>query len=127
MSLPSDIPEDIADRAAILMDELRHIKDDLEFTARVIMAVAEGRGFGLSEKQADALAFIETFSEEKGYSPSYAEIQEGLGLGSKSGAHGIVQRLIKRGALRQLPNRYRSLVVVKNRDVSAAHKNSEVA
>jgi hypothetical protein len=130
MTLPSDIPEDIADRAAILMDANRQVKDDLEYTARIIMAVeaeAKVAPHGLSKKQANALAFIEAFSDEKGYSPSIAEIQQGLGLSSKSGAHGLVQRLVSRGALRQLPNRFRSLVVVRNHEVSTAHKNSEVA
>lgn len=126
MPRPQDIPASTYERAAILMDQLRNTTDDLEYTARIIMAVEQGGGdhFGLTEKQATALAFIETFVTEHGYAPSYDEIQQGLNIASKSGAHNIVRQLVRRGAIKTLTRRYRSIVVVKNRDVSTAHKNS---
>lgn len=128
MALPSDIPEDIADRAAILMDANRHIADDLEYTARIIMAVeASGAPFGLSKRQANALAFIEGFIDQHGYSPTYAEISKGIGINSRGGAHRMVQQLIKRGVVRCMAGRTQSIVIVRNRDVNTAHKNSEVA
>lgn len=127
MALPNDIPEDIADRAAILMDELRHIEDDLEYTARIIMAVEAAGPVGLSKKQANALAFIEGFIDDRGYSPTFEEISQGLGMSSRSGAHRVVQQLIERGAVRRMAGRAQTIVIVKDRDVSTAHKNSEVA
>lgn len=115
MTLPSDIPEAVAERAAILMDTHRNVSDDLEYTARIIMAVEaeqHAEPFGLSKKQADVRAFIETFIDEHGYSPSYAEICGGMGLGSRSKAHSLVHQLVERGALRVLPGRSRTLSIV---------------
>lgn len=126
MTLPSDIPAAIAERAAILMDTHRNVRDDLEYTARIIMAVEQGgcAAFGLTEKQASVLAFIESFIAKHGFAPSYDEIQHGLSIASKSGAHNIVRQLERRGAIKTMKRRYRSIAVVRNQDVSTAHKNS---
>lgn len=115
MIRPNDISPAIWERADILRDQLQHIADDTEYTARLIMALEaqqKDETFGLSKKQADVLAFIETFTEENGYSPSYTEICDGMGLNSRSKAHGLVHQLIERGAVRALPGRSRTLCVV---------------
>ena len=120
MTLPSDITENIADRAAILMDELRHVEDDLEFTARVIMAV-EGRKkpapdkYGLSPRQATVLSFLKERTVEVEYlgsvSPTIREMSEGLGM-TASRVHASICQLEERGFVKRLPHRARSLVVV---------------
>ncbi|KKB81038.1 hypothetical protein VW35_02400 [Devosia soli] len=115
MTLPSDIPASIAERAAILMDAHRNVRDDLEYTARIIMAVeAEQKvqGYGLNESQSKMLAFVEAFIDEHGYSPTYDQIGAGLGLSSKSAVHRGVHQLVARGAMRKIKGRNQSLAVV---------------
>jgi hypothetical protein len=116
MTRPSDISEQVYERAAILMDELRHIEDDLEYTARVIMAVeaeqAKKRHAGLTPVQSKVLNFVDGFEAKHGHSPSYIEIMNACGLASKSGVHRLVHGLVARGALEAMPGRARSLVVV---------------
>lgn len=129
MTLPSDIPEAVAERAAILMDTHRHVGDDLEYTARIIMAVEaaptiEPDRCGLTTRQANALAFIGEFITRHEHSPTYAEIADGLGLMSRSSAHRVVQILKERGVVRSRRGRRQSLFVVREQHVSDAHKNS---
>lgn len=128
MTLPTDIPEAVAERAAILMDTHRNISDDLEYTARIIMAVEEAPTIepdrcGLTKKQAAALAFIGEFIARHDHSPSYAEIADGLGLMSRSSAHRVVQILKDRGVVRSRRGRRQTLAIVQNKNVSTAHKN----
>lgn len=116
MSRPSDISEQVWERAAILMDELRPIEDDLEYTARVIMAVEAEQTRklhrGLTPVQSKVLNFVDGFEAEHGHSPSYIEIMNACGLSSKSGVHRLVHGLVERGVLAAMPGRARSLVVV---------------
>lgn len=116
MTRPSDISEHTWMRAAILMDELRHIEDDLEYTARLIMGVeaeqTKKRHAGLTPVQSKVLNFVDGFEAEHGHSPSYIEIMNACGLASKSQVHRLVRGLVERGALEALPGRARSLVVV---------------
>lgn len=116
MSRPSDISEHTWMRAAILMDELRHIEDDLEYTARVILELeaeqAKKLALGLTPVQAKVLSFVDGFQSEQGHSPSYVEIMKACDLHSKSGVHRLINGLVERGALKNLPGRARSLVVV---------------
>jgi len=116
MSRPSDISEHTWMRAAILMDEIRHIEDDLEYTARLIMAVEAEQTKrlhrGLTPVQSRVLSFVDEFQSEHGHSPSYAEIMKACDLHSKSGVYRLISGLVERGALANLPGRARSLVVV---------------
>lgn len=114
MTLPSDIPEEIADRAAILMDAHRHIEDDLEYTARILMAVGQGIPpvQGLTLKQSKAFAFIAEYqSTHDGASPSYREISSAIG-GSRGNAHDIVRHMEARGVICRSPGRARSITIV---------------
>ena len=70
---------------------------------------------GLTPVQADALAFITARIRNRGVAPSFAEVATALGLKSRSGVHRIVQALIARGHLRQLPGRARSVALVDDR------------
>lgn len=116
MSRPSDISEQVYERAVILMDELRHIEDDLEYTARLIIAVeaeqAKRLHRGLTPAQSRVLSFVDDFLSEQGHSPSYAEIMKACDLHSSSGVHRLVNGLVERGAMKRLHGRARSLVVV---------------
>lgn len=75
---------------------------------------------GITQAQAELLAFIERYqAEHKGVCPSFEEMKQALGLHSKSGVHRIVLALEERGRLRRLPNRNRSLEIVPETDKSA--------
>lgn len=68
----------------------------------------------LTPRQSDALRFIGRFIAARGYSPSYDEIAQALGLRSKSGAHRMVCALVERGCLRHLPKGKRGLEVIRH-------------
>ncbi len=65
----------------------------------------------MTETQLKALKFIHGFISERGYSPSYDEIREHMGLKSKSGVTRIVERLQGYGFIAVSPGRVRSLEV----------------
>lgn len=52
---------------------------------------------GLTERQRDCLVFIRDFVSANGFSPSFEEIREALGLASRSGVHRLVHDLEERG------------------------------
>ena len=66
----------------------------------------------ITKKQLAVLNFLEDFTEEKGYSPSYREIQEGLGLSSVSAVAEHIDNLVAKGALKKVPGAARSLEVL---------------
>lgn len=55
----------------------------------------------LTAKQAECLAFIQSYQAERGIAPSYREIASGIGLASTGNVHRIVEALQERGALRK--------------------------
>ena len=63
----------------------------------------------LTKKQLALLDFLQDFTEEKGYSPSYREIQAGLGLSSVSAVAEHVENLVEKGVLKKVPGAARSL------------------
>lgn len=62
--------------------------------------------------QQRALAFIGGYISIQGFSPTYDEIKDALGIASKSGVCRLVKALERLGKLRRTPNAYRSLEVV---------------
>lgn len=62
-------------------------------------------------RQKQAYDFIRSFIDKEGYGPSYQEIQEGLGLGSKSGVHRLVEGLEQRGLIVRRPRLKRSIAL----------------
>nr|WP_312970703.1 hypothetical protein [Brucella intermedia] len=58
----------------------------------------------MTPRQKQAYDFIRSFIDQKGYGPSYEEIQEAVGLKSKSGVHRIVHSLRDRGLIHVRPN-----------------------
>lgn len=69
-------------------------------------------GIKITKKQQALLNYLQDFEEENGYSPSYREIQSGLGLSSVSAVAEHVDNLVAKGVLRKVPGAARSLEVL---------------
>ncbi|MGB9073844.1 MAG: transcriptional repressor LexA [Terriglobales bacterium] len=63
----------------------------------------------ITRRQHELYDFLSRFVAEKGYSPSYEEIKEGLGLSSLATVHKHVTNLEKKGLLTRDYNRSRSI------------------
>jgi repressor LexA len=63
----------------------------------------------ITRRQRELYDFLSRFVAEKGYSPSYEEIREGLGLNSLATVHKHVTNLEKKGLLTRDYNRSRSI------------------
>ena len=68
--------------------------------------------FKITKKQQAVLDFLEDFTEENGYSPSYREIQSGLGLSSVSAVAEHIDDMVSKGILKKVPGAARSLEVL---------------
>jgi repressor LexA len=68
----------------------------------------------MTEKQKLVYDFIQTFIKIRGFSPSYSEIAQGLGMRSKSNIHRHIHTLKERGLLQIKPHMIRSMKVVDN-------------
>ena len=66
----------------------------------------------LTKKQLALLDFLQDFTEEKGYSPSYREIMSGLGLSSVSAVAEHIDNLVAKGVLKKVPGAARSLEIL---------------
>lgn len=66
-----------------------------------------------TRKQAVLLEFIERFSAENDFSPSYREIMEGMGLKSVSAVAEHVENCVAAGFIRKVDGVARSLEVVR--------------
>ncbi len=66
----------------------------------------------LTKKQLALLDFLQDFTEENGYSPSYREIMAGLGLSSVSAVAEHIDNLVAKGVLRKVPGAARSLEIL---------------
>lgn len=69
-----------------------------------------------TKKQREMLAYIETFIQQNGYSPSFREIMKGLGYTSVATVALHVNNLIKRGHLQKRDRSARSLEVIAMQD-----------
>ena len=67
----------------------------------------------LTPRQKDCLDFIVSYTKEKGYSPSYREIAEGIGVKAISNVHYYVERLKRRGYVKTVYGSERSIEVLK--------------
>lgn len=70
----------------------------------------------MTRKQKEVLDYIKSYLAERGYSPSMENIAMDCGLGSKSAAWRMVERLIEDGYISKRGNRARSLEIVENRN-----------
>ena len=66
----------------------------------------------MTKKQLAVLNFLQDFTEENGYSPSYREMMAGLGLSSVSAVAEHVENLVSKGVLKKVPGAARSLEVL---------------
>ena len=64
----------------------------------------------MTELQNKMLVFIGQYIGERGYSPSYVEIGQHLGLTSKSNINRLANALVDRGLLVREPGKVRTLV-----------------
>jgi repressor LexA len=74
---------------------------------------------GLTERQAATLSFIRSYIGACGVSPSFDEIAGALGIRSRGVAHGLVQQLERRGAIRRLSHKARSIEIIRDADTLA--------
>lgn len=112
MNRPEDIPAEIWEQADILKDELREYKDDLEYTARLIMWLKQPEQPGMTHEQAKCLTFVRGYqAQNNGVSPSYAEIAEAVGR-TKSNVHDLLHRMADRGVIRLAAARARSITIL---------------
>ena len=74
----------------------------------------------LTRRQKQVYDFISNFVDRHGYSPSYEEIAEGLGLSSLATVHKHISNLEEKGLLRRDYNRSRSIDLLKPRGLHEA-------
>ena len=69
----------------------------------------------LTRRQKQVYDFLARFVDENGYSPSFEEIGEGLGLSSLATVHKHISNLEQKGLLKRDYNRSRSIDLLKPR------------
>ena len=72
-----------------------------------------------TKKQTALLEYIETFTRENSFSPSYREIMRALHLNSVSAVAEHIENCVAAGFLKKIPNTPRSLEVIKPVDIDA--------
>ncbi len=66
----------------------------------------------LTKKQLALLNFLQDFTEENGFSPTYREIQSGLELSSVSAVAEHIDNLVEKGVIKKVPGAARSLEIL---------------
>ena len=66
----------------------------------------------LTKKQLALLDFIQQFTTDNSYSPSYREIMSGLGLSSVSAVAEHIDNLVEKGVIKKVPGAARSLEII---------------
>lgn len=66
----------------------------------------------LTRKQLELKALLIKGERENGFTPSYKELRDMLGLGSKSGVHRLITALEERGHISRLPNKARAIKIL---------------
>ncbi len=87
-------------------DELGHLLLDI----RLFFAYAAR--MAITRRQHELYDFLSRFQQEKGYSPSFEEIKDAMGLSSLATVHKHVTNLEKKGLLTRDYNRSRSIDLV---------------
>lgn len=75
---------------------------------------------GPTKKQTTLLAFIEKFTAEHNFSPSYREIMDAMNLRSVSAVAEHIENCVAAGFLKKTPKSPRSLEVIKTDDAIIA-------
>jgi len=74
---------------------------------------------GLTEKQKQLFDFIKRFTSERGFTPSYEQMAEGVGLASKGNIARLLNTLQDRGYIKKgSGKRARSLEVIDRNDLA---------
>jgi len=73
----------------------------------------------LTKRQKEIIDFINEFTEDKGYSPSYREIGQHFGLSSTATVCEHIQTLQEKGYLKIDPNEARSIEIIENEKAPA--------
>lgn len=76
---------------------------------------ANNARMAITRRQKDVLDFLSSFTQKNGYSPSYEEIAQGLGLNSLATVHKHITNLQNKGLLQRAHNRSRSIDVLSPR------------
>src|SRR5579859_4285727 len=84
----------------------RHFPLDFAFYSLILVAMA------LTKRQRQVYDYIAEFVQKNGYSPSFEEIGDGMGLSSLATVHKHITNLEKKGLLRRDYNRSRSLDIL---------------
>lgn len=66
----------------------------------------------LTRKQSELLAFIAQYQDANGYSPSFEQMKDALGLKSKSGVARLADGLEERGFITRKANRRRAIQIL---------------
>ncbi|MGO2958328.1 MAG: transcriptional repressor LexA [Acetobacter sp.] len=77
----------------------------------------------LTRKQHKLLLFIDSHLKQTGFSPSFDEMKEAMGLRSKSGIHRLISGLEERGFLRRHHHRARALEVIQLPEMTDPSEN----
>ena len=80
--------ESLVSRAKIKMDEVSKGKEEK-------ISYQEWKRRKMTRRQAELLKYIDRFITDNGFSPSYKEMMDGVGLKSKSGIHRLLSNLHK--------------------------------
>lgn len=104
---------DIEDLVAVLVDFLarRVVRPSIDLFELIIYNYSM-KGTKITKKQQAVLNFLEDYTEENGYSPSYREIMVGLGLSSVSAVAEHIDNMVAKGILKKVPGAARSLEVL---------------
>jgi repressor LexA len=84
----------------------------IRYSLDIRLLFAENLAMAITRRQHQVYDFISRFVTEHGYSPSFEEIGEGLGLNSLATVHKHISNLEKKGLLTRDYNRSRSIDLV---------------
>jgi repressor LexA len=65
-----------------------------------------------NESATNLLYFIQHYTEEHGFAPTYREMMDGTGAKSKSTIHGWIAQLESHGRIKRMPGNARALRVL---------------
>jgi len=69
----------------------------------------------LTPRQAQCFKFVGAYALEHGYSPTFGEIAEHMGLARRSSVARIIEELEKRGLIRRHPRLARNIEIIEQR------------
>lgn len=67
----------------------------------------------LTPRQHECWRFLEAYTRENGYAPSFEEIAKAMNIASKSNIHRLLGALEERGFIRRLRHRQRAIEIIR--------------